>query len=195
MRCASGVFNSVAVMYRDASYGLAAPEDPFKLCTNVSYTNIQKEACYDQMNTLAVYEGNDKLDTALAFTRRIAEGSYRTIAVKAIAVYYVQIEKAAQRPLVAEEIERVCSAVSTHSIDCLHGIIAGTMEFGKPAHEYEDGLALCGSTGTTDDFRSRCYDEFAGIALPYYPKEEQARICGMVPGAYRSTCTNALERT
>lgn len=194
MRCASGVFNSVAVMYLDPAYGLTVPSDPFTLCRNYSYTNVQKESCYDQMNTLAVRKASNELTKALAFTSTVAKDTYRAIAVKSIAVYYVQVEKAAQRPLVALEVERACSTVPSESIECLRGIISGTLEFGEPAREYEDGLALCGATTTSADFHSRCYRELGTLAPPYYARELQERICAAIPADYRAPCLGTLSK-
>lgn len=192
-RCASGVFNAVAVMYRDPINKLDAKGDPYALCGNSTYTKNQAASCFDQMNTLAVYLGQDDLAKAVAFTRTIRADDYRTIAVKAVATFYIQAAKTAHVPISASNIRNACRGQDSGV--CLLGVISGILEFGEPHREYAEGLLLCGDTSAPGTFRQTCYRALIQLSGVHYSASQTQEICNAIPSEYQGSCSVVQDNT
>ena len=144
-RCASGVFNALAIAYRNPKYEFKAnPNDPYRVCRkqNIRYA---REACYDQMNTFVV-ESVGSFKEALLVAESKAELAYRKLAVMTVAGYQAQGAIAAAGDL--GEYERACDVVSEQYRDvCAHGFAVGLIEFGKPGEEYIAAVGACDGAG------------------------------------------------
>lgn len=148
-RCASGVFNALAIAYRNQKYSLNAdPNDPYRVCRKQDI-RYAREACYDQMNTFVV-ETSNSFSEALALAMHSSEPAYRELAVMTVAGYQAQPALARGDDLGA--LVRTCTTLPTAFRDtCAHGFAVGLIEFGEPGEEYKAGLGACLAGGDAKD--------------------------------------------
>jgi hypothetical protein len=90
-RCYSGVFNSIAILYRRPEFTLTT-DNPFTLCS-AQYVPREKKSCYSQMNTLAMFMAKGDVSQAVAYTKDISDIPYRGYAIEGIMGFYVQVLK------------------------------------------------------------------------------------------------------
>ena len=183
MRCASGVFNAIAIMYMDPRYHLDAHNDPYAICANPSYTANEKKACYDQGNGLAFFVAHNNFARALSFTTLIAEPAYRAIAVQALAgVVYSQQTYVSMSDAVA-----ACKKISgSYQESCIRGLVNGIMEYGTPGSEYKDALSFCASAGLSGPYKNICMNQIVVLAVGIYSPAQQGLVCKSVPLASRT---------
>lgn len=139
-RCASGVFNALAIAYREPKYRLAAdPDDPFGIC-RIQEKRYAREACYDQMNTYIV-ETAPSFRAALALAQK-AESAYVETAVTSVAGY--QAQGALAKGADFGEYLSACSELPGSLPDvCASGFAVGLIEFGEPGKEYVVAIQAC----------------------------------------------------
>lgn len=194
-RCASGVFNSIAVLHRDPKYKLTT-DNPFTLC-NASYTTLEKEACYDQMNTLATFMAEGNLSNSMAYTEKIVDTKYRRIAVKGIAAFYVQVLKSAKKTVSPKEASEVCGVLDLPFRDeCIKGLADGIMEFGTPGAQYQEILALCRALDFSVDLQSACFSRLYKLSEIFYSENKVRMICREIPEQHQGAeCRSLLSFT
>lgn len=144
--CASGVFNALAVAYRDPKFKLSISRaDPFKICRTMN-KSYNREMCYDQMNSYLI-ETSSGFGESLALAAASAEPDYKETAVRGVASYRAQ--SALAEPGNLADVIRECNALSTDALrdTCAQGFAAGLIEFGKPGEEYVAPVAACAATG------------------------------------------------
>lgn len=187
-RCASGVFNSIAILYRDPKYKLAT-DNPFTLCS-APYAELEKESCYDQMNTLATFMAKKDLSKAIGYTEEIVDTKYRGIAVKGTAGFYVQILKSAKKKVTPKETSDVCGALGAPFRDeCVKGLVDGMMEFGEPGEQYREILILCEDEDLSSGLRPACFGRLVFLSGLFYTKEQVRAVCRNIPEEYQdATC-------
>ena len=185
-RCASGVFNAVALLYRDQKYKLNVDGNPFSLCEISTLISTEKEACYDQMNTLAMYAGEYDFARAINFTQNISELKYRTIAIRGIAGTYFSNTRSRHRAVSAEEVSEVCGKLGEDADACITGVVAGIQEFGTPGAEYKDMLAFCQSPDLDHALTATCYRAAISATQEFYGDTVVQHMCVSVPSAYQS---------
>jgi hypothetical protein len=191
MRCASGVFNSIAIMYRDPKYRLGTPANPYALCTSASLNSEEKRACYDQMNTLVYFIlPQQDIAKALSYAEAISDPVYRTQAIQGVA----SAAGAQSSPATRDTAALACRALSGSGDEaCVRGLLAGIMEFGTPGSEYQDGLSFCSMTALEGGERKICFDEMVIYAQGVYPLSLQQTICRAIPKADRpAQCERAI---
>lgn len=186
-RCASGVFNALGNMYPDPKFKLDQGTNPYELCRTVPLAEVERESCYDQMNTQAAVLGHDDLKAIVGFTNTIAEPYYRQSALRSALAYYIQTLKWKQKSLPPAEVG-VCDLPTLELKDsCVSGFVDGIMEFGSPGRQYEEVLALCTSEAFPGDLRSFCFSSLQGNVQQYYTDGVIQKICTRVPREYRDT--------
>ena len=188
-RCASGVFNALGNMYPDPKFKLDAGTNPYTLCRDSDFSPLDKEACYDQMNTQAAVLGHNKLSAIVAFTNTIQDAHYRSVALREAVSYYVQILKRAQKNLSVEDT-KICE-LPTDELkgSCVSGLIGGVFEFGSPGQQYKEAMSVCTSDSLPVDFRGSCFSALLTNAKYYYNPDVVAGICKNVPEEYAALCT------
>lgn len=154
-RCASGVFNALAIAYLDPKYKLTVdPQDPFLICRKQGL-RYAREACYDQMNSYIV-KTTDSFSDALRLAAR-AEETYKGVTVASVAAFRARDALAGEKPL--HEFVEECNVLPSPLHDkCAEGFGAGLMEFGKPGEEYTAALHACENSG------ERTHACFRGVA-------------------------------
>lgn len=171
-RCASGVFNALAVAYLDPTYGLQSdPRDPYAIC-RLQGAAYEKAACYNQMNTFVVSAYPD-FGEALEVAATMSEAEYQVSAVTGIAGPVAQYALAANADL-AEKV-RECNVLRGWLADvCAHGFGSGLIEFGKPKEEYDAAIKACAGSGAR---AVACFNGVARSVVDRMPPETHARLC------------------
>lgn len=146
-RCASGVFNALAIAYLDSRYRLHPdPNDPYAVCRK-QRVHVVRDACFDQMNTYVLSVGGT-FSQALSFAAAV-EKEFAGGAVESLASF------AAQRALTEGRGSAYIAACGTITYElahrCARGLGVGFIEFGKPEEEYREGAKACLGAGGLRD--------------------------------------------
>ena len=171
-RCASGVFNALALAYREPQYELANDtRDPYAFCRTQGETYL-KRACYDQMNTY-VFWAYPKFADALEIAATRSEEAFRDVAVSSVGGPQAQEALAGSVDLAAFINE--CSVFSTHLANmCAQGFASSLIEFGKPGEEYQRAIAACARTGERAPV---CFNAVVHSVLDRLPPEAHEQMC------------------
>lgn len=171
-RCASGVFNALALAYRNPTFSLSIDtNDPYAICRAQSLPYAE-EACHDQMNTYVI-DTSPTFSDALALARRSASPTYVATAIEAAAGYRAQSMLESDDTFAASIA--ACSALEGDLVSaCIRGLAGGMIEFGKPGHEYDAALRLCSMANTES---SICYQSLFTGVRDRVPKSEYPRLC------------------
>lgn len=184
-RCASGVFNSVAILHRDPKYKLALTDDPYSLCRTPEYSEKTQAACYSQMDTLVAFVSNGFAD-AVGHAMEV-DAIYREAAVLNVASISVQRLRKLAPDLLPKETVAVCGPLpQKESTACVRGLVDGLIEHGSPQDEYKDSMALCGST--IGALQKPCYERLVQNVSRSGSEETMENICDRVPESYYKNC-------
>lgn len=140
-RCASGVFNALAIVLHKGEHGFSATlTDPYSICKEQKLPYVRK-SCYDQMNSYIV-ETTDTFSDALNMAASHAEPALVTVAISSVAGYTAQEALGSTSPLTT--YLGACDKLSSSLRDvCAKGFASGLIEFGNPDKEYGKAIALC----------------------------------------------------
>ena len=187
MRCVSGVFNGLGNMYTDPRYKLDSGTDPYELCRTGPFTDLERETCYDQMNTQAAFLGNNNLEAIVAFGKNIKNLHYRSVAIHEAVSLYIWILKGEKKSLAPEQVAVCELSTETLKKNCVSGFVGGIMEFGTPERQYEEILQLCGADAFPNGLRTYCFSSLQQLSRYYYTPKLLGKICTRVPDEYRDT--------
>lgn len=171
-RCASGVFNALALAYMDPKYGLSNDaRDPYAFCRTQKEDYIKRE-CYDQMNTYIMWTHPEFADAlSVAMTR--SEPGFRTVAVTSVVGPQAQRALIEHKDLVA--LITTCSTLPSRLADlCAHGFATALIEFGKPGEEYKIADAVCARAG---DRAPACFNAVARNVVDRLPPASHEQVC------------------
>ena len=175
MRCASGTFNSLALLYRDAKYKLPTPRDPYAVCETDAFSYSEKEACYSQMNTLVAFISDHDAATAVAMTQNIADPELRRIATLNVAALPHQWGEGEVASI------PVCRSLGDFGPVCIRGVVAGMMEFGTPGKEADRALAYCNDTSLTPNEKRECVAEIVVMGSGMFSQDRLKSLCDTIP--------------
>lgn len=188
-RCASGVFNSLANMYFDpASTARVKPgKNPYTFCKESPFHEVDRESCYNQMNTVAATLAEGDLQKMLSYTTIVPTGPFRLSAVNGATSFYIQHLRFSKR-YITPEISNICASEKTADLRraCITGIVAGIFEFGSPGMQYKEASGLCGAPALDESLRETCYYGVLENAGFYYDKSQLRDACEIIPGQYHS---------
>ncbi len=191
MRCASGVYNSLAIMYRDPLYELTVPEDLFEVCHDTTLLKPERKSCYSQMNTLVAHYAKQDPRAAFKYTESIQEPQFRREAIVSIAAMPEQ-----WRLVGIGESVSVCREVVPFTKNCIRGVVAGMMEFGLPGKEADKAFEYCSNEQLLPEERQACMNEIVVMAQGMFPKDRLKQLCTRFPDDYMpSECKNVLAST
>lgn len=190
MRCVSGVFNAIGNMYPDPKYKLDSGTDPYALCRDGGFSDLDTLVCYNQMNTQAVALAHGDLHTMIAFIDAIKNRRYRSEALHEAVSYFVQVLKWSGKDLSVDEMN-VCDTQPSDLKDtCVNGFIGGVFEFGSPGRQYIVASNVCSSETLDRDLKAACYSELISLSKYYYEKDVLRSVCENVPTEYRTVCAS-----
>lgn len=155
-RCASGVFNALAIEYDNPKYALRPnPRDPYRAC-RAQTNEWAKDACYDQMNGY-ISRSYPVFSEALKIAEDSSERSFRATAIGAVAGYRPQMSLAGTRD-VGEDVRDCMGLEREWRSVCAKSYAVGLIEFGKPKQEYIIATDAC---ITVRDLASPCLEGVA----------------------------------
>jgi len=183
-RCASGVFNVLAIYYANPKTGLKINSvDPYAICRTVSRESMAT-ACYDQMNTIIMSITNDFLKAA-TFAENVSEDQFAQAAVHGLSSVFA-------KSLTTSEMARDCQSIQSRLVNsCLEGFALGLVEIGKPGAEHTEAIKLCGEVSLTQEARDYCFAKVIWSISVSYPQEEASKICNGL-GDYKNKCLESL---
>lgn len=188
-RCATGVFNGVAIFYGTHEYDLKIrDDDPMWLCRDVD--SKFQDPCYISMNTVLYAVSGQDFKLATKYIEQIKDDTIATHAMINLALPFSIAES--NNPDHSENIN-VCRGLQKRLIGpCLQGFAFGILEHGEPGREYVKSVAFCKENGLTKTETNQCLS-YIYLYLPqWYPVEKSYSICDE-EGEYRSFCKEKVE--
>lgn len=191
-RCASGVFNGLAIFYTDGEYGLAIKrDDPLWLCREQK--KEYQEACYGNMNVALLWLTKQDFASSARFIERIVPDDE---AIKAIRYLAAPIGAARQQENdFASEISDCRSLQSRLRLSCIQGFAFGMLEHGPPGNEYAKPLKFCEKSKLNESEQKACFDYLFSYLGIWYPKEKAEDICAIAVPSRREYCLQAVRQT
>lgn len=182
-RCASGIFNAIAIYYRTGEYSLPFDKnDPLRLCRQQK--DIYKEPCYGNMNTILLWITNNDFAKINKFVEEIPEDKY-AIAAEGymggiIAMKYVDN---------LEPLVTVCRKLQSRLyLPCIKGLAHGLMENGKPGIEYVAAFNFCKTGYLKKMEKDNCMTEVITYLDSMYPADKIKSICADLGTEYQKQC-------
>ena len=189
-RCASGTFNSLAIMYKDPKYRLTVNKaDPYLICENLR-PDFFKRSCYEEMNTIVLYIADFDLKKSLLYIPKIEEETYAASAVESLSSYGAKVRDRSARETENKKVITNCRVLSGNiSLACIRGYGAGLVEFGTPEREYEESLSFCQNGDLSDEEKNSCLHRVLFYLAAIYPQKKIASLCGRyVASPYQELC-------
>lgn len=184
-RCVSGIYNGIANFYINGAYGLSVEdENPLALC--VLQPNEYKEACYGNMNSIALWAADNDFKKAGAWLMEIPEIEQKPKAVEYLAGLYAvnHVNDTSFSSVIMD-----CRSLPVaYRISCFSGFTQGLLEHGSPSIEYKQALVFCREPELTDSERSACLSEVLGNADKWYSYERAKSVCEGALPAESSFC-------
>lgn len=184
--CASGVFNSLAILYTDSKYKLVVNEDPYWICKDQSEPDFKKP-CFEEMNTWALRLGNHDFSKAKLFVEKINEDIYAGHAMRSLATYAAKFTLERKN---SNDFILSCRAAQKHlQRHCIDGFVGGLFEFGMPGKEYHIALEFCRQNRLSHEEKVVCYTSFNWFSSLHYSEKQQNTPCTLIEKGYRYLCT------
>ncbi len=188
LRCATGVFNSLAIAYFDPRYGVSPnKEDPFDVCKALT-DKTYKKACYYEMNTLIMRLSDGDLLKSAQYIAKLTETDYDEFAVESIASYAAYYDIYKETPLDYDGTAQFCLSLDHLKLPCIQGFVAGLLEHGKPGVEYKEAFAFCEGSGLSEDEKSFCFKRLQDLSSTMYTKEKSKEVCLLIDKRYNVPC-------
>ena len=188
-RCATGVFNGIAIFYGTGEYSLKMrTSDPMWLCRSVD--SKFQDPCYISMNTVLYAVSGQNLRLAASYIEQIKDDTIATHAMINLALPFSFAESSKSDH--SESVE-VCRGLQKRLVGpCFQGFAFGILEHGEPGREYVKSIAFCKGNGLVPDETKQCLS-YIYLYLPqWYPKEKAYSICDE-EGEYSSFCKEKVE--
>jgi hypothetical protein len=172
-RCATGVFNGIAMFYLNGQYELAVnTKDPLWICRE--YSDVYRDACYMSMNIVLLDVAQGDLGESARFIEEIPEDEMAAHAMINLSAP-ISLTRGTQD---SREVFATCRTLQERlRTPCIQGYAYGFLEHGRPGHEYREPLALCASTDLTPEEQEGCFTYIFGYFRQWYAKEKIKTIC------------------
>lgn len=187
-RCATGVFNSLAIAFNFSQYGLGTDtNDPYRVCKHQT-KHYFKKPCFEEMNTTVLLLSGKDLRRATGFVQSIPEDLYAESAMSSVAGYAAYFHREKRDFL---EIIEICHfAEKRLRLSCINGYAAGLVEFGEPGNEHENAVAFCGSPSFSTFETRICFARIIAYFKAIYPPDRLRRVCDSLKEEYRARCNS-----
>lgn len=189
--CASGTFNSLAILYRHPKYELHGdPSDPYAFCRHTKMEDPFTEACYSQMNTYVLLSRD--FEEAIGLVQDTVPQAFWRHAINGLAVVAVRDTLFGKGELA--RLRDACTALpETETKYCVRDLVGGIFEFGQPEREYLQAIEFCEQTGP---LMRACASGFSEAVAGFYGTPAQKRACaslGAVLGdSYKKLCSEIV---
>ncbi len=187
-RCASGVFNVLALYYQNPNSGLKMVDsNPFHICQTLDQSYF-RGPCLDQMNTFVLHtlaKGN--LMRAAEYTNVLKNNDDANAAIHGLAGAYGQANVG---KINYDEVAYDCNKLEARvQITCVEAFVKGLVEGGRPEKEYLEGIKFCNSRLLRDEEKMNCFNvlvwNIGEINLP-----QQLAMCRDLEKKYQKNCNN-----
>ncbi len=187
-RCATGVFNGIAIFYGTNEYGLKIKSrDPLWLCKRVD--KKYQDPCFISMNTVLYSVSGGDLRVAAKFLNQIKDDQIARHAMINLAIPFSvpNIESGDNSVNIV-----ACNSLSSRlKTSCFQGLAFAFLEHGEPGHEYIKSIAFCNNPSIGDMERNGCLSYIYGYLAQWYPKDKSYSIC-QSQGDYKDLCTDKV---
>jgi hypothetical protein len=188
-RCASGVFNSLAIAFNNSSYGLSInKEDPYWICEKQT-KHYFKKPCYEEMNTIVMRLGATFKEAA-KYTEKIADNVYAEFAIQGLASYAPFFYSYGDD--YTRGIEECRGIKERLQIPCITGFAAGLVEHAAPKVEHVQSLNFCQSEALNEIEQQACFGRIMFYLGRIYSEERVGEICKNLTEEYRKYCSYNL---
>jgi len=189
-RCATGVFNGIAIFYDEGEYDLKVKkDDPMWLCRSVE--KRFQDPCYISMNTILFSISNQDFKVASKYIETISDDIMAAHAMINLALPFSLLEM--NNPDHSESIA-VCRGLQPRlNIPCFQGFAFAFMEHGEPGREYVNAVGFCKNNGLNDKETTGCLDYIYTYLPQWYPKDKAFSICEN-EGTTKSQCRASVEK-
>lgn len=187
-RCATGVFNGLAIFYVRGEYGLSMADihsdDPLRICREQA--PAYRQACYGNMKIVFSRLTGRDFPKMLTIAERIPDEQDAAATVWYLAGF--NIERKLDRTDYGDDIRACRSLREPLRLPCIQGLATGFLWYGFPGHEYEGALHFCGAERLSHDERQACFDKISSLLPIFYPRPRVTEICKTIPAPYRAQC-------
>lgn len=187
-RCASGAFNSLALMYISNTYGLRLDTaDLYGICERWSEDRI-RIPCYYEMNIPVFRQSGRDLQKAIQTIERIDDVPHAAMAMQSLAgVVGAQLVSASPDAFVSA-VAACHNARRDLVVPCLSGIPGGMYEGGVPGEEYKKAFEFCSTSSLTHDEHVACMRAAFATEKAFYSADKHAAICSRVESDLKAMC-------
>lgn len=191
-RCATGVFDSIALAIYNNNYGMKLDyDDPLWLCRKQT-NEVYKRACYSDMMPAIVWMAEYELPKAVAIVEKHAEPQYAAHAMRTVvddSMRFVIYGGGDAREMIA-----VCRRRKTDDLvaACIDGVSAGVLQWSPIQTQFDQVLQFCGLDELKDDEQQRCYESVVRYARQVFAENKARQICERIPPSNQKICENLL---
>ncbi len=189
-RCATGVFNGVAIFYGTNEYGLKIrSKDPLWLCRQVE--NKFQDPCYISMNTVLYALSGSDLSRAAQFL-----GEIKDVSTAQHAMINLAIPFSVPNIGLADNLKNIISCKSlspTLKNSCLQGLAYAFLEHGEPGLEYVNSIGFCKNSDLAKDESAECLSYIYSYLAQWYPKDKAYSICDQ-EGVNKNMCIENVDK-
>ena len=190
-RCATGVFNGIAIFYSTGEYELTMSKtDPLLLCKRQT-DPIFEDACYLSMNIALMQLTQGDFLRAARYIEEIRDPVMADHAILNLAIMLGSGDS-----LTTEDVVETCRQVKTElQTPCIQGFAFSFLEHGEPGREYVEALAVCEDGALSESEREGCFSYLFGYLAQWYSKEKALGICATYDKENQDFCTTQVENT
>jgi plastocyanin len=183
-RCASGIYNGIAIFFVSGNYGLVLnSEDPLEFCH--TQEKVHRESCYGNFNVVLAWIADQNLIKAASYIDKIPVVEEREPAMRYLGEIYainlLQNEDFSQEAIKCQTFDQGFRAM------CIEGIVGGLIEHGKPDFEYEQALKFCRSFSHQTDL-DICMNHIVTVSTYRYSTAKTLEICQSLPESEQHYC-------
>ncbi len=173
-RCATGVFNGIAVFYTTGEYEIKVNKnDPLWLC-NKQETKYQ-DPCFISMNIFLMSLSDGDVKKASEYLKTIKDDSVATHAMLNLALPFgisnLNTDNHSNSVVICRSLEKRLIE------SCIQGYAFAFLEHGEPSKEYIKPIKFCKETYLTDSESEACLSYIYSYLPQWYSKEKVSSIC------------------
>ncbi len=188
-RCATGVFNGIAIFYDEEEYGLKVrPDDPLWMCR--LQDKKYQDPCYISMNIVLASVSHGNLKTAASFVEPIIDDDIAAHTMINLAIPFGLSN--ADSGDHSENINICRSLQKRLVVPCLQGYAFSFLEHGEPQKEYIKAIGFCRNSLLTKNEMEGCLTYIYSYLAQWYPVEKAFKICDE-EGVYKDFCISNVE--
>ena len=187
-RCATGVFNGIAIFYDTGEYDLKVnKKDPMWVCKSID--KKFQDSCYISMNILLYSITNKDFRQAASYIEQIKDDTIAAHAMINLSLPFslLEMDSTDHSKSIA-----VCRDLQNRLvIPCFQGFAFSFMEHGEPGKEYVKAVDFCKNNGLTKDEEKGCLSYIYSYLPQWYPSQKALDICSS-QGEYLDYCQSKV---